>query len=123
MEPQICDAVLGGNHQPAPGAMTLGTGKLYGELFDQFNHEAKACNEQYLRLQISPRVALVRKRRAQPLDDIKIKVLQTDGYPFWIFAGYLKHDGLLLGHTAKYDPARCEKELREIVLKALREAK
>lgn len=131
MEAQIHDAVLGGNGSPAPGALVLGTGKLYAQLFDRFNAEAKACNKIYLRLELTPLVALVRKRRASPLDDIRVKVWwRTDStvdaltiYSYWAFAGYLRHDGLLFSHTAKYDPARCDTELRDIALKALRETK
>jgi hypothetical protein len=125
MEPQIHDAVLGGGDRfPAPGALVLGTGKLYSRLFDRFNAEAKACNEHYLRLELSPLVALTRKRRAQPLDDIKIKVWydREPGWAYWEFAGYLKHDGPLFGCSAKYCPSRCVQELRSIAEKALREA-
>ena len=132
MEPRIYDAVLGGNDRlPAPGALVLGTGKLYAKLFDRFNSEAKACNEYYLRLELAPVVALIRKRKAAPLDDIKIKVwsrsqLEHEGelidYGYWAFAGYLKHDGSLFGHTAKYDPARCDLYLRHIAEETLRGA-
>lgn len=139
MKPQCNDAVLGGTQpSPAPGALVLGTGKLYGRLFDRFNSEAQLCNKNYLRFELTPALALIRKRRAPELADIKIKIwlfqsdkfqnLQQKGeiaifqYTYWIFGGYLKHDGLLFGHTAKYDPADCDLELRPIVAQALREA-
>jgi hypothetical protein len=133
-QPKPDDAVLGGwTEGPTPGALVLGTGKLYAKLFDRFNAEAKACNELYLRLQITPLVALIRKRKAMPLDDIKVKVwregqLEDEGklidfpYAHWEFAGYLRHDGPLWGHTAKYDPSHCMVSLRSIAEKALREA-
>lgn len=132
---QIHDAVLGGDgRSPAPGALVLGNGERYARLLDRFNAEAKACNKHYLRLELSPTVALIRKRRASPLDDIKVKVktrrdelcLSLDRvgiYSYWAFAGYLKHDGLIFGHRAKYDPTRCDTELRDLALKALRGAK
>ncbi|HEY9706663.1 MAG TPA: hypothetical protein V6D48_00495 [Oculatellaceae cyanobacterium] len=120
-------AVLGGGgRQPAPDAAVLGTGRLYAKLFDRFNSEAQAINGSHLRLKLLPEVVLVRTRRAALLDDIKIKVFvageieETFAKGWWQFAGYLKHDGALLGHTAKYDPARCEKSLQEIALLALR---
>jgi hypothetical protein len=132
MEPRIHDAVLGGNDRlPAAGALVLGTGKLYGKLFDRFNAEAKACNENYLRLELAPLVALVRKGNAMPLDEIKVKVwyireLYHEGKPidwaYWSFAGYLRHDGPLWVHTAKYDPTRCDVCLRPIAEESLRGA-
>lgn len=134
-QPQSDDAVLGGNNScPNPGALVLGTGKQFALLFDKFNDKAELCNKYYLRLQLSPLVALIRKCGALPLADIKIKVwtapelvsIEQNGqiiYSSWTFAGYLKHEGSLFGHTAKYDPASCQVELRSIALKALREAK
>ncbi len=133
-QPKVDDAVMGGltAPAPAPGALVLGTGKLYGRLFDRFNSEAKACNELYLRLQITPLVALVRKQNAMPLDDLKVKVWHQGQIEYKgkvinftyqnYFAGYLRHDGSLWGHTAKYDPTHCFVCLRPIAEKALREA-
>jgi hypothetical protein len=132
MKPQNNDAVLGGNASPLTTAAVLGgQGKYLAKLFDCFNSEAKLCNEQYYRLELNHEVALVRKIRRDPLADLKVKVLQVnhlvlepEGRPytstFWLFAGYLKHDGaLFIPATATYDPAGCEKQLRAKAYQAL----
>lgn len=121
IKPKKDDAVLGGgSRQPLPGSVVLGTGRQFARLFDCFNSEAKAINGTHQWLRVSERVALVRRSRAEPLEDIKVKYLlpgsEHGGFKgWWVFAGYLKHDGPLFGHTAKYDPARCPKEYRSAV--------
>lgn len=118
MNPQPYDVVLGSglNSTITTAAVLGGHEKILGKLFGRFNSEAGLCNKDYLHLPLSPRVRLIRKKNADPLADIKIKVLHND---FWYFAGYLKHRGSLFGNEAFYDPARCESHLRVVAYPAL----
>lgn len=130
MKPEPGSLVLGGPGAcPQPGSLVLGgTAIFLGKLFDRFLAQAIPCNGLYLRLEISDKVALVRKRRADIYSDIKVKYLFSSegtyqGKPYtqdyWDFAGYLKHDGILFGSKARYVTAKCEKEIRPIVLYTL----
>ena len=124
-QPEKDSAVLGGLALlPEPGSLVLGTGRRFALLFDRFNSESKMINGSHQQLRLSSRVNLVRRRKALPLDDLKILVTPTPNLGdkgWWQFAGYLKHDGSLFSHTAKYDPARCERALRKIALEVLRQ--
>lgn len=129
-KPEEGSAVLGGKSlitvatDPEPGSMVLGgLGGRLARLFDRFNSEAKAVNKDYLCLDLGG-VRLLRRKKANPLDDIKIKVLVKSEKPphpnylgYWWFAGHLKHDGPLFAHTAKYDPSTCPEFARAIALK------
>lgn len=133
MKPELGSLVLGGTG-PRPGSAVLGgldgvAGKL-GFYFERFNREAKPCNGDYLRLELSDRVALVRKRRSGPYDDIKIKYFVFKVLPttfqdrpvtlkYWEFAGWLKHSGILFGCKATYEHGNCVKDTRRLVVAEL----
>lgn len=133
MKPEPGSLVLGGHAPgPQPGSAVLGgldgvEAKL-GNYFERFNQEAKRCNEDYLRLELSNTLALVRKRRASPYDDIKVKYLVSKSgtfqdrsiiWKYWEFAGWLKHRGVLFGCKAYYDPSRSGTETRRLAVAQL----
>jgi hypothetical protein len=126
-EPLLVDAVLGGNNSNPDisfAAVLGGDDSRFVKLFDKFNNSAKRCNKSHLRLEIAPIVVLVGKIKRQPYDDLKIKVLEKEGViEYWVFAGYLKHNGTLFEKMgATYEPAKCEKGLRQTVISALRKS-
>lgn len=127
MKPEPGSVVLGGQSPgPQPGSVVLGGhGSRLGKLFEKFNAEARPIGGDYRYLRISTKVGLVRLRKAEPYADIKVKYFydpqEEDLRPYWDFAGYLKHDGLLFGATAQYLTAGCLKHIRPDVLKTLLE--
>ncbi len=129
MKPEPGSLVLGGQRQPEPGSLVLGGhGLRLGKLFEKFNAEARLIGQgySYQYLRVSKNLGLVRARKADPYADIKIKYLyqfDEDLHPYWDFAGYLKHDGLLFGSTAQYLTAGCLRNIRPLVFKELMEAK
>lgn len=129
MQPEFGSLVMGGHAPgPQPGSLVLGGhSQKLGKLFDRFNAEAKILNRDYRYLRISENLGLTRTRKADPYADIKVKYLyqpgENDLHPYWDFAGYLKHDGLLFGANAQYVTAGCLKHIRPTVLKELLGAK
>ena len=140
--PGLYDAVLGGtppDPTPSSGAAVLGsahTRPLLGKLFTLFAAKAKPCNGRWARLELSPEVALTRRRLAALEEDILVKVYavtfkvsrpgeETYQEKAWLHAGKLTCTTVDLyqtghyGFSAEYRPQRCREDLRAIAYSAL----